>query len=267
TPISSTNTFEPIYLDLCSGPLDDMEAQTGAAGSADAAMEDVNAFGPPKWAGKRSGTEGEDSAAKQHKGAGKGAKLRDDDWRAMALCTARLTLAVARDTASLAATVYETWELNADAPLPAAGILAGQEYNEQAKELHEQHEKDASVDLAQLGPPHLVVSAKVFQELAKHVSEQGKPTLAQFSATVVQAEAPTPLGEAVPHLSVKKNKQKSAKGVQKCRIVVAMATDPHIRTIRDMLVEEIQKEGGQKKLGPAPRGALERELNRVVSRA
>ena len=254
------------------------EARAAAAGAAapeappDARMGTNSPFDLPQWAGgKRGGAAVEDPAAKQHKGASKGtaqgARFRDDGWRAMALCTAKLTLAVAREQAHLAAAVYETWELRTDAPLADAGIQAGQEYNARAKELHEQHEVDASVDLAQLGPPHLVVVAKTFQVLGTKVSQEDTPTLANFFAQVVRHENPAVLGECVPHYQVKKNKQKSAKGPEKCRIIFSMATyDQHARAIRDMLVKEIVKEGGQKKLGAAPRGALERELTRAVNK-
>ena len=229
-------------------------------------VDDVFAQGP-SWTGKRNMTAAQnDPLSKKGKSKGKGAgKGKDTDrLEQMAVATAKLVMVVAKDVQDLQATVYETWELNAEKPLAVAATTAGQRYDADAKELKERHAVDSNVDTAALGPPHLVVAASVIKDLATLVGPEEKTVLEEFWKTVVCKEDSATLGECITHFQTKKNKQPHQKQ-EKVRLIFSF--DLHVKNmsiVKGIMVREIQKEGGQRKVGSAPRGPLQRELNRLV---
>ncbi|CAK0824286.1 unnamed protein product [Prorocentrum cordatum] len=214
-------------------------------------MVDAFATGPA-WAGKRglaAATDQNDPNKQfKSKGAGKG-----KDWDRVeqtAVTSAKLALVVAKDVQDLQAAVHEAWEMDAAKPLPTFAIQAGQQCDADAKELKEQRMMDSQTDTAALGPPRLVIAAATIKGLATLVDPEAK-------------KGSEPLGTGIAHFQAKKNKAPNKK--EKVRLIFSF--DLHgrnMKLIRDIIIAEIKEEGGQRKLGAAPRGPLQRELNRLV---
>ena len=217
----------------------------------------------PSWAGKRAlGAKSDQiDSKKQHKGSSKG---KDPDRvEQIAVTTAKLALIVAKDVQDLQATVYEAWEMDANKPLADCALQAGQQYNADAIELKEKHAIDSQVDTAALGPPHLVIAAATIKGLAALVTPEEKQVLEEFWKEVVCVEDSEKLGSCITHFQAKKNKAPNKK--EKVRLIFSFDLhERNMKLIRDIVIAEIKKEGGQRKLGSAPRGPLQRELNRLV---
>ncbi|CAK0891491.1 unnamed protein product, partial [Prorocentrum cordatum] len=237
-------------------------AASGAAGGA--AMVGAFAAGPA-WAGKRglaAATDQNDPNKQfKSKGAGKG-----KDWDRVgqiAVTSAKLALVVAKDVQDQRAAVYEAWEMGAAKPLPTFAIQAGQQCVADAKELTEQHMVDSQTDAAALGPPHLMIAAATIKGLATLVGPEAKKVLEEFWRTVVCAEGSEPLGSCIAHFQAKKNKAPNEE--EKVRLIFSFDLhERNMKLIRGIIIAEIKRDGGQRKLGEAPRGPLQRELNRLL---
>ncbi|CAK0836956.1 unnamed protein product [Prorocentrum cordatum] len=251
-------------------PRPDQRAMPDAAPAAGAAAAaSTNDFEmAPAWAGKRAlqVDRGATRAAKESRTKGKGSGRDKDNERLeeMAVMTAKLSLTVAKDVEDMKAVVYECWEPDADKPMAAISTQAGKQYNDDVQKLKEQHASDSNVDRAALGPPHLVVIAAVIKNIAEVVPPDDKAILGELWKKVVRLEDPEMLGTCVKHYQAKTNKQpKQSK--EKVRLIFSFDLHvPDLRAVREVLIKEIKREGGQRKLGGAPRGPLHRGLTKLV---
>ena len=217
----------------------------------------------PKWAGNKRAATAETGPRKDGRSGAKGSKDKDlERLEQIALTTGKLMLTVAKDVEDLKATCYECWELGAEKKMAMLAVEAGKEYDQDAKKLKESKAQDDNVDTSVLGPPHLVVAAKVVKGIADEVPEDQRKLLAEFWKQVVCQEDPEMFGTAVTHFQAKVNKQPNQKK-EKVRLIFSFDLRGH-SAIRDIIVQESKREGGIRRLGGAPRGPMQRELQRLV---
>ena len=210
----------------------------------------------PTWAGKRGTDDAPNTQRKDRR------KEEGDTQSRLVQLTAKLALTVARETAELASAVVETWEMDCEAPLASHGIKAGTDYNTQAQELKKRAEADEDVDTASLGPPHLVVWQRVVQKLGQDTIGEAKEKLERYYKEVVMLPEIDALGSSITIFRVKKNKGKAAKGKERCRMQFCF--HPEFVGIRNILVGAIMAQGAKRKYGTAPRGALERDISKLL---
>ncbi|CAK0860349.1 unnamed protein product [Prorocentrum cordatum] len=178
--------------------------------------------------------------------------------------TARLALTLAREQAELAPAVLQTWEIGTEANIATSGLEAGRAYNEEAQDLNQRAKAGEAVDTAQLGSPHLKVWTEVCAYLGKTLEEgASKQHVEQYYRDKVLNAAPEALGDSVPVFRVRRNKGKDGNGKDKCRFQFTFNANDH--QIATVLVNQLKKEGATRRVGSAPRGALERELGRLVN--
>lgn len=179
--------------------------------------------------------------------------------------TARLTLTVAREQAEMAAAVISTWELPVAAGIATSALGAGRAYNDDAQALHQRAKNGEDVDLGSLGSPHVRVWTETCAYLGKTLGEGAELTMitAHYRDVIMKQENEQ-LADIIPVFRVRRNKGKDGGGGQeKCRFQFKFGADGH--QIQTILTNQLKKEGAVRKLGSAPRGALERELGRLVN--
>jgi len=177
--------------------------------------------------------------------------------------TARLTLTLAREQAELAAAVLQTWEINANSGIAKAGLQAGQAYNDEAQDLRRRAGGGELVDTASLGSPHIRVWTEVANYLGR-TYEQGaeRDYIEKYYKDTILSGNAEKVADSIPIFRVRKNKGKEGGATEKCRFQFQVKSDTQLETI---LVRALRKEGATRKIGSAPRGALERELGRLVN--
>ena len=178
--------------------------------------------------------------------------------------TARLTLTLAREQAELAAAVLQTWEISTKINIATTGLEAGRAYNDQAQDLHQRAKGGEEVDTAGLGSPHVKVWTEICAYLGKTIDEGASKTeVENYYRSKIMTGSAEIIGDSVPVFRVRRNKGKDGKGDEKCRFQYSFNANDHV--LETILTSQLKKEGARKKVGTAPRGALERELGRMVN--
>ncbi|CAK0822502.1 unnamed protein product, partial [Prorocentrum cordatum] len=139
------------------------------------------------------------------------------------------------------AVTYECSELGADKPMATLATQAGKGYSEDAQQLKDRHATDSAVDLAALGPPHLVVVASVTKGIKGEVPPEDKPILSQLWQKVVCLEDPELLGTCVKHYQAKTNEQPKQNEEKVRRIFSSDLHVPDVKAVREVLAKEIRK--------------------------
>ena len=178
--------------------------------------------------------------------------------------TARLTLTLAREQAELASAILQTWEIGTKSGLAQAGLQAGQAYNDEAQDLRRRAGEGEQVDTASLGSPHIRVWTEVVNYMGRTFDPGAeRDYLEKYYKEIILSGSAEKVADSIPIFRVRKNKGKEGGATEKCRFQFQVkATDTQLETI---IVRALRKEGAIRKIGSAPRGALERELGRLVN--
>ena len=178
--------------------------------------------------------------------------------------TARLTLTLAREQAELAAAVLQTWEIGTETNIATTGLEAGRAYNDQAQDLNQREKGGEQVDTAALGSPHVKVWTEICAYLGKTIEAGASKTAVEnYYRDKIMTGSAEIIGDSVPVFRVRRNKGKEGNGKDKCRFQFHFSANDH--TMATILINQLKKEGALKRIGSAPRGALERELGRMVN--
>ena len=190
---------------------------------------------------------------KDAKGKGKGkGSLGSNRLETMTMEMAKLLLSHDEPINQLEAITIKTWLLPKTSVPMAAGKMEGQEY-------HEKVQPATKEELAQLamGPPHIYVALAVLSSL-KDIHTEDTPQRTQLLAMIKSLEDsnPTECARQIPMLKISKTYEE----LFKVRF--------HCQSPRDSLClcSFFQKEGGQEKVGKAPRGRLAREVQKNLER-
>ena len=119
------------------------------------------------------------------------------------------------------------------------------------------------MDTSALASPHIRVWTEVTNYLGR-TFEQGaeREYIEKYYQDVILSGNAENVADSIPLFRVRKNKGKEGGATEKCRFQFQVKTDTQLETI---LVRALRKEGATRKIGSAPRGALERELGRLVN--
>ncbi|CAK0903624.1 unnamed protein product [Prorocentrum cordatum] len=203
----------------------------------------------------------------------KGAKGKDD-LKQLVVILARLTMINSRELANLCGVVYNTFLLSDAHFITLAGLEAGERYNKQVEELKEKKAGGEEVDMASPGPPHLLVFAMVLAALASHSAVSVSAPMdrqkeaKEFWLDKVKGGTQAALSMHVRYFRVIKPRgTKSKRMKDKVKFVFAFSASSEIgRTLETWFLDEMRAAGAEVAMGAAPRGELEREAARLISR-
>ena len=160
-----------------------------------------------------------------------------------------------------------------ESSIAAAAIEAGKKYDDQVQKLKADKEQDDSVDTGQLGSPHLHVWAAVALMLAQTDQDEGRRAdFKRYWDEVIMMVPLQQLGEHIRYFRVRapkgKEKEKEAK---KKKQMVKLQFAFNVETISAKNLEQtfaasVLQQGGERKVGPAPRGSLERDVQRPLDK-
>ena len=200
------------------------------------------------------------------KGKAKGKNDRDL-LEALVGVLGRLVLINSADIRELCGACYYTFLVPEECGLAKAMMEAGEEYNSKVKAMKEQkNEKgdEDNTDLASLGPPFLHVWAALVEHLAKEGSNSAHDReifIKYWNERVTKLELDD-LGNDVRLCRIRRPQRQ---GKDK-RARLQFALDTRVAGIEDSLVRAVKAQGGVRKVGPAPRGNLEREAKRLLEK-
>ena len=182
-------------------------------------------------------------AAKRARGKG---KLDDTKMQQMMLLCCKLGLANAQSLRNVMATVFLTFLFQGDSPIITAGMTAGKDYADQAKG-NKGHK---------LGAPQFFVWAAISQALVQ--CEKG----AAEHKSILDRHR-----QSVPEMSMLKGI------VLHCRISrcydramkrLTLAFGPEHAELKNAVVQLLRDAGGDEKVGQAPPGNLERQVQDLL---
>eukprot|EP00435_Cladocopium_sp_Y103_P038851 s2573_g10.t1 len=174
-----------------------------------------------------------------------GRSSKDNDQLLTAV--ARLTLKTAQASRNLESAAFVTYILPKDSAYAQAATVAGQTYAQRARAAGKNHT---------LGQPSPWVWAAFAQAAMKD------DALAEDKRALVKqhcdgASDPAELCNLVLHCRLSKVDDQS-----KVRLQIAVA--PPLSDVLSILQEGVQNQNGERKHGPAPRGALERQIQELL---
>ncbi|CAK0841260.1 unnamed protein product [Prorocentrum cordatum] len=217
----------------------------------------------PKWALKRSadsqgGADRKKLLTQIGSEAGGGGSKQAVLERMMKVLAA-LALTQAAELRDLIAAVYFTFLIPSDASIAVAMKKAGQDYHAQAKLLKSGGGGGHDI----LGPPFLHVFKALLQ--AAHevagLTGQHREMIAEFWANRVLKEELFALAEQIRHCRIRDTRKKeNAKDMM--RITICFSSQ--WKDLEVAVVSAIKKENGVLKIGPPPRGPLEREASKLL---
>ena len=206
--------------------------------------------------------------------AKKAARKGGDVLEELVLVLASLVLVNSRELANLCGTVYTTCLLPVQAAIGKAAVAAGKKYDEQVKQLKEDKETDDSVDTGKLGSPYLHVWAAVIMMLVQEeVDAERKAFFKKYWDEVIMVMPLQQLGEHIRYFRVRapkgKEKEKEAKKKKqtvKLQFAFNVEGIPAAQGLSKFFEGSMLHEGGERKVGPAPRGSLERDAQRLLDK-
>jgi len=208
--------------------------------------------------------------------AAAGAKGEKEILKALVEVLSTLVLVNAAEMRTLCGTVYRTFLIPAKAKLAEDMLAAGKLYNDTAKEqkdkkakLEKEGKKEEAdkIDLAAAGPPHMQVWAAMCFSAAKQCQDpQSKTRLEEYWNTQVCGQSMQNLGRHVNLCRAKKVKpQKGTAGEEMVRIQFAINGLAKGASELEAAIEVVLLEQkAEEKQGPAPRGSLERDAQRLL---
>jgi hypothetical protein len=223
---------------------------------------------PPAWAASlRRGREEDDDYgqfAKVAKGAGKGGAAKDPEiMKQLVKLLSTLVLVNAMQMREVCGTIYNTYELDIKLKLVGEMQTASTNYGELVKD-NPKHE---------LGPPFLHTWTAMIMQLCKEKlpDKAGKVLLAYWNDKVSKVARPL-LEEEVRYCRVRVNKGDGKKEASRCRVQFALSHDcfhtetPGDPSLHMALQQALTSLGAIRKIGPAPKGPLEREVSRLLEK-
>lgn len=201
-------------------------------------------------------------------GTGGGGK---DTLVAMMEVLAKLVLQNSQELREITGVEFLTFMKKADGanPIEVALLEAGASYDQKAKEWKDERDRakeEKGQEPLLLGPPHLHAWARLIKELTE---DKYKPLLPGDSREVFAhywnhrvSKVPNveELDVDVKVMRMKKLKAGNRKGDLKLQIC---NRDPNLES---HLVKVLKHTGWERKVGPAPRAALEREAQRLLDK-
>ena len=178
----------------------------------------------------------------------------------------RLSLSNAHMLREVCAVTFYTFLLDAKSGIAVAATEAGKEYHERAQEIGKLNGPERAKAVEEQGPPYVHVWARVVQAAAATEglgANQLQAMRTYWETTVVQATTAQQLGEQVRHCKCRPTRKKEGKP-NLVRLVFAI--DAQFPDLEKALIAAVVKQGGIRKMGPAPKGPLEREAEKLLKR-
>lgn len=190
---------------------------------------------------------------------------------AMVEVLAKLVLQNSQELRDITGVEFHTFIRKSDGSNPVEVALseAGAAYDQQAKEWKDERDRaraEKGQEPQQLGPPHLHAWARLVKELAedKHrsiIPGESRDMLIQYwNQRVTKATQVEDLDSDVKLLRIKKLKAGNRKGDWKLQLCIK---EPNLES---HLLKVLKVTGWERKVGPAPRSALEREAQRLLDK-
>ena len=198
-------------------------------------------------------------------GAIKDGKNQGDVIARLVVILARLVLSDSRAIAELTATVYTTWAMDyVEDSFTDEMENAGRHYQEISQDLAGRRKKGEDIDFKARGPPHLHVFMSGLMWLAKQETKHGKETKA-FYMEYIKPLSLHAVGEIVLHWQWKRNKNEASLE-KKGRLIVAIDSDHDLgRRLIPIVRNAVMEMKGERLVGPAPRGPLERDAAKILN--
>ena len=201
--------------------------------------------------------------------AAKAARKGGDVLEELVEIQAKLVLVNAREVASLCGTKYVTYLLPPDSSIAAAGLEANKAYDAKVQKLKADKEQDDTVDTGSLGPPHLHVWTAVVLALAQtEQSVERRTDYKRYWDEVIMQLPVLQLGEHIRYFRIRapKGKEKEAKKKKPMvKLVYAFNVEGSPFTnLMPIFKASVDAPKGDRKVGPAPRGSLERDAQRLL---
>ncbi|CAK0880863.1 unnamed protein product [Prorocentrum cordatum] len=217
--------------------------------------------GAPAWMAKVTKS-ADDRVDKKSKVVAAARSKGGDILRQLVAILVKLSLANSAELRDVCGVVYITFLIKSDQPSMKAARDAGQSYHAEV-----QRRKQASEDLSTLGPPYVQVWSALIQAIGKDstCSDEVRKSIETYWKDVL---VPMPLervGEHVRHCRVRKTRKVESEDE---RMRLTFAVDGEFKPLERTLVAYFSSASvaGERKLGPAPRGALEREASRLLEK-
>ena len=182
----------------------------------------------------------------------------------------QLVLINTRELSDLTGTVYHTFMVPEGSALVKDGLAAGKAYNAQIEKLRQEKKEDDDVDLAQLGPPYLVIFVAVVVGMLRRARAAAvEEPIAVLERAMVRINS-TPQVDLVRE--IRYFRFKPARGVQskkmsgrvKFAFYFDVARSTLAKEVEALLIDELSKVNSMRMAGAAPRGQLERDAQKLL---
>eukprot|EP00929_Paragymnodinium_shiwhaense_P074649 TRINITY_DN38210_c0_g1_i1.p2 TRINITY_DN38210_c0_g1~~TRINITY_DN38210_c0_g1_i1.p2 ORF type:complete len:238 (-),score=89.65 TRINITY_DN38210_c0_g1_i1:700-1413(-) len=198
------------------------------------------------------------------KAAGKAAKIGQltggkVDLEEIIRVLTQLTLANAADVRELCGVTFQTWLVPAECEFAKVMQEAGKIYNDRALELKKEKDKKAEVNMASLGPPYIHMWAAVAEYLASDKSTAAAGPFQEYWELIKKSAKPEDIAEDVRMFRCRKP-GKDSRVKDKVKVQFAILNSGLEKAVMACL----KAAGGERKVGAAPRGYLEREAKALL---
>lgn len=193
--------------------------------------------------GKKGPSEASGSGGEQHAAKRRGVGATDEQTQKIITLLVKTGLKNLQDVRELQAAVFKVVHVRADDPLIKAALAATKDYTEQARAAGRGHG---------LGEPHVWV----WRALVTTATPEGadKQIVEEHCAA---SSDPVQLSKLILGCCLHKAFDK---GFMKVFLSVHSSLEP----VMNIIIKDLEKRGGQLKLGLAPKGGMERELQEAL---